>query len=677
MYPKTKIWQTFRINLIYTLFFSALIVLFLSSEHASAEIVKKIFNAENGRKFNYAYDLPSGYDSKIPAGVLVYFHGNASYKSLNDTNYEKQIYNIQTMAFVRNLVPVVIMSPDTLRSGDAAVRSWRSDLDGPAVRRLLLSNLDGNVNIDKRKIYLDGASQGTCFLDDFLRHYSDSLAGGVIGNCGCWAGLDRGLDLLRLKRDWRVWIGATKGDFLYESSWLGFDVFNYGYKLNVRSDFFKSGDHCTLYGTTLDSALNWITGVAEYPFEDTSTYGWTVVQDLGENARIGDVKWHPVSGFVATRVTHDQSTTTLFRSNDGYAWNTDVSIGQIVIDFDFLSDGTVVLINNHKMIYYLYNNGTLDSALILGGADSIGYPFKLQAVSSDDLLLWGKPTSFFTSGDKTGEPANGGWWRSTDGGINWIVEPKFPGTEPGIDLDLQQSLLPIGDKLLLSVKMGNVLKLFISSDGGKSWEQRNSPADSVKTIRTGGGVIVALSRSYNQFFVSRDTALTWTTVELDKSRYDLEVLPDGRILGENRSGVWSGDNGLTWNREPGLSSVSGLECAGSIEHGMVARSEEGWLFTYWDKKHPITIKHDKKNTGLSFIRKKSPVKIVSGRGGLELTSTQDCSVLLFDGRGVRLGKINLKKNQSIRKLVNSGIVLWKAINSDGVVDKGSTIVIAR
>ena len=312
------------------------ILIFCFSTFSAGAVIKKTYRGASGRVLHYAYELPPSYEPDKPVGVLVYFHGNQSYSSTNETNFESWISKVKSAAFSRNLVPFVIMSPDTIMSDDgSAVRSWKSELDGPLISSFLLSNFDGQINLDKSKVFLEGASQGTCFLDDFLRLYSENLSGGILGECGCWREPQHGYDPSRIKRDWKVWIAANTGDFLHESSQRGFDLLYHSYGLDVRSDLLKDGGHCEIDSDSRDSALDWMMGKKDYQIEDTAHYRWDIVKDIADQYMPGDLKWSSKGGFIATSIKINPNRTLVLRSTNGYEWVNGPEIPNIVIDFGF------------------------------------------------------------------------------------------------------------------------------------------------------------------------------------------------------------------------------------------------------------------------------------------------------------------------------------------------------
>lgn len=135
------------------------------------------FTDKSGRTALYRYAVKDGWDTTKPRGLLVYFHGNNSgpEELMLDGFFNANRLN----AFERDLIPVNIASPYTRPA--SLVRQWmRGDM--PMVHELLQSNLGGKVAIDFNTIVFAGASQGTCFLNEFLMDFAESYGGGAL--CG-------------------------------------------------------------------------------------------------------------------------------------------------------------------------------------------------------------------------------------------------------------------------------------------------------------------------------------------------------------------------------------------------------------------------------------------------------------------------------------------------------------
>lgn len=652
------------------------ILIFCFSTLSKGAIIKKMYRGTNDRVLHYAYELPPSYEPNKPSGVLVYFHGNQSYSSTNETNFESWITKVKSAAFSRNLVPVVIMSPDTIMSDDgSAVRAWKSDLDGPLVHSFLLSNLDGQINLDKSKVFLEGASQGTCFLDDFLRLYSENLSGGILGECGCWRGPQPGYDPSRIKRDWKVWIAANTGDFLHESSQQGFDLLYYMYGLDVRSDLLRDGGHCGIDSDSRDSALDWMMGKKDYQIEDTTHHRWYMVKEITDQYMAGKLKWSSKGGFVATSIKIDPYRTQILKSINGYEWINGPEIPNAVVDYGFFQDGTAVFVNNRNMIYYLSFDGIFDS-LPASVRDSVGIVKKLHVTSNDDLLLLAD-TTLYMFDDDIKIALNGGWRKSSDRGKTWSKVTTFPGTDPGIIFDFTRTLIPVGNTLLLSLLIDKHLQMYVSNDDGLSWQKRVAPAETLTVLRYGGGRLAALSNKYDTLYVSNDTARTWKKTPLSISTSSVEVTPDGRILCQTRIGLHTKNDGLTWEHEPGLLTVFDFNCAGPGGNGTVAYSTYGFIFYYTDKERP-PVTDIKKVVKLKKIPVNSLVISRTTKGSLEFRSLEDCIVQWFDVQGKQLGRVRLRKGQSIQAPVSQGFIFWKAtslINSKNAT--GSLVIMKR
>ena len=85
------------------------------------------------------------------------------------------------------MIAAGLKSIGTRVNTDSSVsREW-VNADSRLLSELLLSDLGGCFKLDRTRVYLEGASQGTCFLSAALSNFLwRDFKGGVIGLCGCW-----------------------------------------------------------------------------------------------------------------------------------------------------------------------------------------------------------------------------------------------------------------------------------------------------------------------------------------------------------------------------------------------------------------------------------------------------------------------------------------------------------
>jgi hypothetical protein len=137
------------------------------------------------------------------------------------------------------------------------------------------------------------------------------------------------------------------------------------------------------------------------------------------------------------------------------------------------------------------------------------------------------------------------------------------------------------------------------------------------------------------------------------------------------------DDGVTWKHEPGLLTVFDFKCAGSVEKGIAAYSTDGWIFTYYDKDHPLKSSFIRKDKQSRLIENHSPVRVRVINGALAIECSINSNVQWFDARGARLGATFVKSGQSIHNPLPTGMVLWRATGIDGSRAPGSLANIYR
>ena len=231
-----------------------------------AEPVTASFSDAHGRSVLYRYELPEGSSPEAPQGVLIYFHGNnmGTQEQMLDWFFPNTQYHADRL----DLIPVVVASFGERPSTDGIIRYWHS-ADKRLIHRLLQTDFNGRVRVDRERVFLWGGSQGTCFLNEFVPRYGEQYGGGLYAQCGCFYPLD---PLWKPPQEFadrfRVFVHATTEDFLHQQSLDAYGYYRYTVGLDARSDLAGEGGHCARGEVSDADALNWLvhgTGLPDEP----------------------------------------------------------------------------------------------------------------------------------------------------------------------------------------------------------------------------------------------------------------------------------------------------------------------------------------------------------------------------------------------------------------------------
>ena len=257
------------------------------------------FTDSTGRTLLYRYWVRSDWNLTAPRGAVLLFHGN----SIGTAEELRQFrWSGVDTALELGLAAVVPASPYSIpedlsfgertlvpeQVGSGGTRFWSAE-DARLIHELLQSNLKSRLAIDHDRVVFSGASQGTCFLAEFVEFYGGSYGGGFHAWCGCfWLDFDGddshdtyAITPPFLASPWRpsfqwtpfaasavrdrfkVFVEATTEDFLYPaavsmsryySEWLG---------LETRTDLEAAGGHCHQGDTPQRDIIDWLSsGVA-------------------------------------------------------------------------------------------------------------------------------------------------------------------------------------------------------------------------------------------------------------------------------------------------------------------------------------------------------------------------------------------------------------------------------
>jgi len=214
----------------------------------------------DGRSLAWRMVFAPGTDTSKSLPAYFHLHGNNSGTQQQMLDYFE--YNALRQTNKRGGIGIVLASPEYC-TGSTTTRCWYAEKDGPLLAAAIRSGFDGALRIDTNHVTLHGASQGTCFLDQFLQTQRVGWGGGAYLECGCHSA-----DYAKVPDDawrpkFRVFVSSTTGDFLHPEGFQMADHFQYWSGLPVRSSLTNAGGHCETPQATDDSALDWLTGRLE------------------------------------------------------------------------------------------------------------------------------------------------------------------------------------------------------------------------------------------------------------------------------------------------------------------------------------------------------------------------------------------------------------------------------
>lgn len=252
------------------------------------------FTDSTGRTILFRLHYRKDWDLGEPRGLLIFFHGN-------DSGTEQdmlEVFAAESFGTDRGLIYAVVASPGTAahsQAGDLFIegtadggeisptRAWDYTKDSRLIHELLQSDFGGTAVIDRDRIVFRGASQGTCFLNQFLARYAHVYGGGFHAWCGCIWGAGGGIQPPRISNPWtptvpwsqhtssqvaqrlRVFVEATTDDFLHKAGVMTRDYYRDDLGLETRWDLDSPGGHCAASETPRDSILEWLSGLTPVP----------------------------------------------------------------------------------------------------------------------------------------------------------------------------------------------------------------------------------------------------------------------------------------------------------------------------------------------------------------------------------------------------------------------------
>ena len=547
--------------------------------------IQRTFTDSRGRKAEVFFKLPMDHDPSVPAGMLMYFHGN----DLDpDDTYQPPFYEFQDRADAHGLIAAALKSIGRRTNPDGTVvREWL-EIDERLLNDLLLSDIGGCFKLDRTRVYLEGASQGTCFLsaalNDFL--WSD-FKGGLIGLCGCWgtATFNYPVNVPTLRSRWKVFVENTTGDFLFDQGVMGLDIFKYNFGADVRADLARPGGHCEDMRVNAAAALDWMADGKAYTDPDANQPHWQVLDttfnpleevaydgkggrfvvavqrpDLGADvlAQIEKVRREmfndDAQGFLDWRSANYPEYKTppiqILTSADYGATFKQVARREIgasgadgLWDMTVAPDGSILAVVSLGLSKVNEMTGTIDP---------LAFP---------SMLIYGLDHD--DAGNVFAHGAVIHLQRSRDSGATWS-ELTVP-----VRNDNKPCIVTTGGGTLAVI--GSDGQVYTSSDGGDSFGKAALPAGTIVDFATYGQNLYAVLDD-STLRVSKNAGMAWstaTTIPGGAARA-VEVLPNGDVVvaaGAVANDVGpayrSKDAGQTWARERGAFNDGRMEFAGT------------------------------------------------------------------------------------------------------------------
>ena len=246
-----------------------LVLLVLTPAVTSGEPITASFTDSQHRTVLFRYELGEDQDPNVPQGILLYFHGSAT--GAQEQVVHDYFVGLPWYAAEFGLVPVAVASPETVRlalGDDNRYRVWYP-ADLALIHELLQSDFGGRIRVDDSRVFFWGHSAGTCFLNQFVPRFGAHYGGGLLALCGCIRNVNRSwTPLPAFVGGFRVFVGATTGDFLYPESVSAYGYYRYTVGLETRGDLARGGPHCAAGDVSIRDALAWLvhgTGLSEEP----------------------------------------------------------------------------------------------------------------------------------------------------------------------------------------------------------------------------------------------------------------------------------------------------------------------------------------------------------------------------------------------------------------------------
>ena len=549
-----------------------------SSEHGGQ--VERTFTDSKGRSAKLFFILPVGHDPTVPTGTLMYFHGNDSDP---DDSYVAPLYELQDRAQTHGLIAAGLKSIGRRTDPDGSVvREWLNT-DSRLLNELLSSDFGGCFKLDRSRVYLEGASQGTCFLAAALTNWLwRGFQGGLIGLCGCWGTghYDYPVNVPAMRSRFKVMVENTTGDFLHGHGVMGLDVYKYNFGLDVRSDLTRPGAHCEDLRANTDAALDWMVRGTPYADPDANQPHWQML-DTTHNG-LQDVAYDPKGArFVMAVQRADLSADVLEQIEqvraDRFAADPQGFLDWRLANYPEYAVPPVLILTTMDYGVTFNKVGRRESTgdqnlrdlvvapdgsilLTAGlGVRKVNETTKtLDTFAFDGMLVYGLDRD-----DSDALFAHGaviGLQRSRDSGVTW--------TKLTVPVRNQSGQWTVGSRGGTLTVIGSDGQVHHSQNGGDSFQAAALPAGTLLDFANHGQTFYAVMNDYT-LRVSPNAGASWRQATLPGGMARaVEVLPNGDALVADAAvqidvgnTYRSKDSGQTWVRERGAHNNTRMEFA--------------------------------------------------------------------------------------------------------------------
>ena len=167
------------------------------------------------------------------------------------------------------LVRVALASPGLQDEtpGDRGTRQWHTQ-DITLVHEFLQAGLSSKFRFDSNRIVFWGASEGACFLNDFIPTRGASYGGGLYAACGCFNRdpAQAWTTPTDFRTRFRVLVRSTSGDDFREDSAEAYYFYKYKAGLEAFVDLSGEGSQCEPGAVSDSDAIAWLLGTRSLTF---------------------------------------------------------------------------------------------------------------------------------------------------------------------------------------------------------------------------------------------------------------------------------------------------------------------------------------------------------------------------------------------------------------------------
>lgn len=494
---------------------------------SARQMITGNFTDLQGRTMPYRLSLPPEGGGEAPQPILIHFHGNAT--ATQEEILDGRFGSIEHEAVQRGLIPIVVASPETRPPPQEGIRQWYEE-DISLVHEFLQQELSSYFIPDFDRIYFDGASQGACFMHDFMQVVGDRYGGGFYGGCGCYNSPDPSwVPEADFVSNFKVFINSSVDDFLYETANRGYAYYRYTIGVETYNDLNNEGPHCSTYWSSKPTALDWFIGALDLQ-EQADELHW--------------IRTSPIIGLNAitllntgnTIVVQDQAQESIFWHIDDATMRRERlgSSSGTVRDVEFVDD----------RLFFVENGSLLSTSLDDFSPFNEEHPSAWLLSDGDGRLFswsWGLDVSW--SAD-----AGGTWQSFADTPVERIYNEDSSGrissqrivastTEGAVLGDSEAGIFepmePVpegqlfsagwdGERILVLTAVAgefySVYKAFASEDGGGSWLAVTLPSEMVGYPANGTAVsasdrgVFLIHGGFRSSWITTDGGATWQRV---------------------------------------------------------------------------------------------------------------------------------------------------------------------